>query len=85
MEELLYAPEGMYTVLSSWFYYGAIENSLTNLVYLSRDFNALVAQDSNLVALMQALCLFTPDRPALDARQAVSHQSNEPFILTGLL
>ncbi|CAH8608981.1 unnamed protein product [Dicrocoelium dendriticum] len=37
-----------------------------------RDFNDLVAQDPNLVALMQTLCLFTPDRPALDARQMVA-------------
>ncbi|KAF8563509.1 hypothetical protein P879_05095 [Paragonimus westermani] len=46
-----------------------------------RDFNALVAQDSNLVALMQALCLFTPDRPCLDARQTVANVHDRYYLL----
>ncbi|TGZ65983.1 hypothetical protein CRM22_005579 [Opisthorchis felineus] len=46
-----------------------------------RNFNALVAQDPNLVSLMQALCLFTPDRPSLDARQTVANVHDRYYLL----
>lgn len=46
-----------------------------------RDFNDLVAQDPNLVALMQTLCLFTPDRPALDARQMIANVHDRYYLL----
>ncbi|CAL8094943.1 unnamed protein product [Calicophoron daubneyi] len=46
-----------------------------------RDFNALVAHDPNLVALMQVLLLFTPDRPSLDARQTVANVHDRYYLL----